>query len=266
MTGSTPALSSVTNAARLLKEFGRGEAQLGVSELGRRLGLGKSTVHRLLATLTAERLVEQDPETGHYRLGLLMYDLGVSVALHSEIHAAGLPVLEQLRALTREAVQVAVLDGRETVYVDRLETPHSLRTFGRIGHRMPAHCTSTGKVLLAYAAPELLDMLLAGWELPRRTPYTITDPAAFRTELARVRRRGFAENVNESEVGVASIAAPIRDGRGRVIAAVSLVGPVVRLDGDSLRHLEPQITQAATAISRRLGWREDAAATRMKGA
>ncbi|MDQ3734613.1 MAG: IclR family transcriptional regulator [Actinomycetota bacterium] len=265
--GRTSALSSVTNAARLLKEFGHGRGELGVSELARRLRLSKSSVHRLLITLTAERLIEQDSETGAYRLGLLMYDLGVSVALHSEIHAAALPILEQLRALTKESVQVAVLDGREVVYVDRLESPHSLRTFGRIGHRISAHCTSTGKVLLAYLPEDVRATLLTGWKLTPMTPYTITDPKAFRDELARVRLRGVAENVNEGEVGVASIGAPIRDARDRVIAAVSVVAPIVRLEGQSLRHLEPQIIQAAAAISHRLGWRAEAgAAVRVKGA
>ena len=185
---------------------------------------------------------------------LLMYDLGASVTLHSEIHAVAASVLETLRQQTKESVQIAVLDGREVVYVDRLETPYGLRTFGRIGHRMPAHCTSTGKVLLAFQPDDVLRTLLDGWQLPRLTQHTTTDQGAFVAELRRVRERGFAENVSESEVGVASIAAPIRDARNQVVAALSLVAPIVRLDGKSMRRFQPNVTEAATAISIRLGW------------
>ena len=139
-------LSSVQNAARLLKEFGTAEGSLGVTELARRLGLGKSTVHRLLATLTAERILEHDPATGTYRLGLMMWELGARVSVHRVLHDAATTVIEELRNATKETVQVAVLDGREVVYVERLESPHTLRIFGRVGHRMrptapaPARC------------------------------------------------------------------------------------------------------------------------------
>jgi len=102
----------VQNAARLLKEFGTAEGSLGVTELARRLGLGKSTVHRLLATLTAERILEHDPATGTYRLGLMMWELGARVSVHRVLHDAATTVIEELRNATKETVQVAVLDGR----------------------------------------------------------------------------------------------------------------------------------------------------------
>ncbi|MDP4714544.1 MAG: IclR family transcriptional regulator [Candidatus Nanopelagicales bacterium] len=249
-------LSSVRNAARLLKEFGRGDREIGVTELSRRLGIGKSTAHRLLSTLADERLLEQDPHTGAYRLGLAMYELGASVALHTDLHEACSPVLDQLRNATRETVQVAVLDGREVVYVERRESPQTLRLFGRVGHRNSAHCTSTGKVLLAALPPEVLEATLHGWRLERKTPYTITDPRALRSGLEEVRHRGWAENIGESELGAASIAAAIRDERGDVIAALSIVGPVQRLGSDSLRRFARPVVDASLAVSRRLGYRD----------
>ena len=249
-------LSSVRNAARLLKEFGRGDREIGVTELSRRLGIGKSTAHRLLSTLADERLLEQDPHTGAYRLGLAMYELGASVALHTDLHEACSPVLDQLRNATRETVQVAVLDGREVVYVERRESPQTLRLFGRVGHRNSAHCTSTGKVLLAALPPEVLEATLRGWRLERKTPYTITDPRALRAGLEEVRHRGWAENIGESELGAASIAAAIRDERGDVIAALSIVGPVQRLGSDSLRRFARPVVDASLAVSRRLGYRD----------
>ena len=249
-------LSSVRNAARLLKEFGRGDREIGVTELSRRLGIGKSTAHRLLSTLADERLLEQDPHTGAYRLGLAMYELGASVALHTDLHEACSPVLDQLRNATRETVQVAVLDGREVVYVERRESPQTLRLFGRVGHRNSAHCTSTGKVLLAALPPEVLEATLHGWRLERKTPYTITDPRALRSGLEEVRHRGWAENIGESELGAASIAAAIRDERGDVVAALSIVGPVQRLGSDSLRRFARPVVDASLAVSRRLGYRD----------
>src|SRR6266540_2445805 len=195
-------LTSVRNAARLLKELGSAEGELGVSELSRRLGLGKSTVHRLLATLTGERILEHNPATGTYRLGLVVYELGARVSMHRVLHDAATTVIEELRNATNETIQVAVLDGREVVYVERLESPHTLRLFGRIGHRMPAHSTSTGKVLLAFLPEERLDVLLKDWPLEPLTPQTITGQRQLREELARVRARGWAENLGESVAGV----------------------------------------------------------------
>ena len=148
MTDAT--LSTVRNAARLLKVFLSREPELGVSELARRLGLGKSNVHRLLATLLTEGLVEQDPRTGGYRLGIVMFELGEAVKVHMDLHAAAGSVLVQLREQTGESAQVGVLDGYEVVYVDRMESSHSLRLFTETGRRVPVHCTSSGKVLLAY--------------------------------------------------------------------------------------------------------------------
>ena len=252
-------LSTVRNAARLLKVFLSREADLGVSELARRLGLGKSTVHRMLTTLVAEGLIEQNPRTGGYRLGIVMFELGEAVRVHMDLHAAAAPVLAMLRGQTRETAQVGVLDRGEVVYVDRLESSHSLRLFTETGRRVPAHCTSSGKVLLAYLPAETRAALLRGRALPALTPDTITDPAVLSAELARVRARGWAEAVNEREIGVASIAAPVRDFRGDVVAAISIGAPVLRLGAAQRRQLTRPVMEAGDAVSRRLGWTARAA-------
>jgi DNA-binding IclR family transcriptional regulator len=185
-----------------------------------------------------------------------MYELGASVSMHTDLHEACSPILDELRNATRETVQVAVLDGREVVYVERRESPQTLRLFGRVGHRNDAHCTSTGKLLLAYLPPARLQRELDGWVLVRKTPHTIVDLGALRTELEAIRARGWAENVNEAEMGVASIAAPIRNGLGEVVAAVSVAGPLQRLTGESLKRFARPTVEAGLAISRRLGYRD----------
>lgn len=251
---SDAALSTVQNAARVLKAFLGGTEQLGPSELGRRLGLGKSTVHRLLATLTAEGLIEQDPRTGGYRLGIVMFELGEAVRIHMDLHTAAAPVLAMLREETRETAQVGVLDRGEVVYVDRLESSHSLRLFTETGRRVPGHCTSSGKVLLAFLPGSQREALLSAAPLAALTPDTITDPARLRVELATVRARGWAEAVNEREIGVASIAAPVRNSRGEVVAAISIGAPLVRLGAAQRRRFARAVTEAGDAVSRRLGW------------
>ena len=179
-------LSTVRNAARLLKVFRSREADLGVSELARRLGLGKSTVHRMLTTLVAEGLIEQNPRTGGYRLGIVMFELGQAVRVHMDLHAAVGPVLGELRAQTGESSQVGVLDGHEVVYVDRMESAHSLRLFTETGRRVPVHCTSSGKVLLAYLPEARRQAVLRAAPLDALTPHTITDRSQLAAELDRV--------------------------------------------------------------------------------
>jgi IclR family KDG regulon transcriptional repressor len=257
MTDAT--LSTVRNAARLLKAFLTREESIGVSELARRLGLGKSNVHRLLSTLVTEGLVEQDPRTGGYRLGIVMFELGEAVKVHLDLHAAAGPVLAQLREQTGESSQVGVLDGEEVVYVDRLESAHSLRLFTETGRRVPAHCTSSGKVLLAHLGDADRETFLARAALPRLTPHTISDAAALRAELATVRARGWAEAINEREIGVASIAAPIRDVHGGVVAAISIGAPVARFGAVPRRRITGALVEAGEAVSRRLGWSPETA-------
>jgi IclR family transcriptional regulator, KDG regulon repressor len=251
VSGSRRTLSSVGNAARLLKAFTSMERDLGVTELAERLQLGKSTVHRLLTTLAEERLVEQDPGTGRYRLGLAMLELGAAASSPTDLHQAVLMPMSALRVRTGETVQTAVLDGRQVVYVERLESSHTLRLFLEVGTRNDAHATATGKCLLAHLDPERLDRVLEGWSLRRHTPHTITDIAVLRRELTRIRRQGYAVNAHESEVGVLSVAAPVRDRTRAVVAALSVAGPVARME-PVLAKVTQLVMEAAAAASKRI--------------
>lgn len=256
-------LQTVTNAARLLKAFLTREESLGVSELARRLGLGKSAVHRLLSTLAAEGLVEQDPNTGGYRLGLVIFELGGAVRVHMDLHAAAGSVLAHLREETGESAQVGMLDGHDVVYVDRLESTHALRLFTETGRRVPVYCTSSGKVLLAFAPEPERERYLATATLTPHTPRTVTDPDELRRVPATVRARGWADAVDERLLGVASLAAPIRDARGVVVASIGIDAPVGRFRAMPRKRLARTVVEAGEAVSRRLGWSEE---TRETGA
>ena len=246
-------LSSVANAARLVKAFTSAHPSWGVTELARHLGQSTSSVHRILATLTDEGLLEQDPTSGRYRLGLTMFDLAAAVPTQRGLHEAVLLPMTELRNRTGETVQVGVLDGRQVVYVERLDSPKTLRFFTTLGRRNHAHCTGSGKALLAFSPPALSDRILRGWDLPSLTEHTITSVAALKEQLAQIRRRGYAENRHESEVGVVSIAAPIRDGGGTTVAALSAAGPAERFD-ENHDQIANTVVVLARATSRRLGY------------
>ncbi len=254
MADSRATLNSVRSAARLLKQYSSRDRELGVSELARRLDLGKSTVHRLLVTLTSEGLLEQDPHSGKYRLGIAMHDLGQAVSRRLDLHEAVIPPMEQLRNTTGETVHTAVLDGREVVYVERLDSPQTLRLFLEVGRRNDAHSTATGKCLLAHLPEDELDQTLKGWKLKAKTVHTITSQARIRSELTEIRKRGYAQNLHESEVGVVSIAAPIRNLMGKVVASVSVAGPDARMEADMQKSIQA-VLQAAAIASHRLGFR-----------
>jgi DNA-binding IclR family transcriptional regulator len=159
-----------------------------------------------------------------------------------------------LRDRTGETVQVSVLDGLEVVYVQRLDSTHTLRFFLNLGRRNWVHCTSSGKVLLAALPRADLDKLINGWDLPAVTPYTITDPELLKKELAEVRELGFGRNRNEAEVGTMSVGAPIRDAGAKVVAAISVAGPIPRVDAN-IHGVTYSVMEAAAVASRRLGYR-----------
>jgi IclR family KDG regulon transcriptional repressor len=251
-------IGSVRNAAQVLRAFSQADQELGVTELAGRLGMGKSTTHRLVATLAAERLLEQNPKTGKYRLGLALYELGTKVTEHADLHEAALPVLSTLRHSTGEMVHVAVLDGLEVVYVERLESHNLVPVFRQVGHRLPAHWTSSGKILLAALPRAELLRRLHGVTLEPRTERTIATVDALIPELDRCAGRGWASNIGEGHEGVSSVGAPLRGHDGTVIAAVSVVGASSRITGDTMRQYVGLVVEAAAVISRRLGYRPDA--------
>ncbi len=246
-------LGSVSNAARVLKAFTPAEREWGVTDLARRMSIAKSTAHRLLATLTDEGLLEQDPLTGRYRLGLVVFDMAAA-AQSIDLHEAVLTPMTELRNRTGETVQVAVLDGREVVYVERLDSPNTLRLFIEVGRRNAAHSTGCGKALLAFLPPDQLERTLRGWKLEAKTAHTITAVRSLRDDLAEARRRGYAVNRHESETGIISVAAPIRDVSGRAVAAISVAGPAERLEPHEF-HVAQATVECAALTSRRLGYR-----------
>lgn len=246
-------LSSVAAAARILREFGKQSTQMGVSQLARRAGVGKSTAHRIIWTLVEEGLLEKVEETGLFRLTETMRSLGASAETAQRLHEAATVPLDHLRRKTAGTLHVAILDGTDVLYVERREGPGDIPVFRAVGSRNSAHVTSSGKVLLAYLPADRQSRLVEGMRLTPKTPRTITSKKDFLAELAHVRRQGYAENRGESQPGMCSIAAPIRDPLGQVVASVSVAEHVETVDV-GLRHLAGPIIETAMRISSGLGW------------
>lgn len=246
-------LSSVANSIRLTKAFSENEYEMGISALAARLGLAKSTVHRLATTLVEYDILEQNRETGKYRLGLALFELGTLVRRKMDVMSEAQAQIHALADLSGETVQLAILDHLSVLYIRIRESRQAVRMSTGLGSRAPAHCTSVGKALLAHQAPEVIQQVIDNG-LPRHTPNTITEGPRLLEELASIRQKGYAIDDEEIESGLRCVAAPIRDHSGRVVAAISVAAPVQRMTKKNLQTTVPSVVAAADAISRRLGY------------
>ena len=239
-----PVNSVLGRTMALLTAFRSGEEELTLAELARRAGIPKPTAHRLLAELATWNVVERTP--GGHRLGMRLFELGQLAPRQRGLREAAAPFLADLFEATHETVHLAVPDGVDVVYVQKLPGRHGPRIDSRIGGRMPAYCTGVGKALLAFGPPErLAEVLAAG--LVRRTPRTVVAPGLLRRELDRVRACGVAEEHEESTVGIACTAAPVLDASGQAVAAISITGWANRMD---TARLAPAVRTAALGLSR----------------
>lgn len=251
-------IQTVSNALRLLESF-RGEEELGVSELSRRLNLHKNNVFRLLATLEQVGYVEQSANSDRYTLGARCVELGRAYARGHTLLRRARPVLEGLASELRESAHLGVLRNFEVLHLDGEQPDELLLAASRVGRRLPAHCTALGKVLLGCAdEPYRISYdraIASAGGLGARTPATITDPDKFFEHLRAVAAQGFALDVEECERGLCCAAAPVFDATGRALAALSVSGPTFRLsEGALFRNVAPVLTAAAGRLSAELGY------------
>ena len=211
---------------------------------------------RLLQTLAELGLVSQDETSGKYRLGMGLAELAGVALAGLDIRDVAQPHLRRLNVATRETINLAVWDGDEAVIIDHVAGLEPIKALGWIGRRHPGHCTSVGKVLLAFLDSSA-SATLPSWSLAAYTQRTITDRDRLTAELAEIRRRGFGLNCGEFQEGLNAVAAPIWDHRGEGRAALGLAGPAYRLTDQRLLELSGQVLSTATAISRDLGGRAE---------
>jgi IclR family pca regulon transcriptional regulator len=255
---------SLERGLMILSAFSETGPVLGIADLARAVGLNRSTAHRYVATLAKLGYLQQDPDTRKYSLGPRVIDLGFAALSSMEMTRVAAQYLQALADETGYAASMAVLDGPDIVYVDRRR---SRRNIGlavdlnlHVGSRLPAYCTSMGKVLLAHRDPTTLRTLLDRTDLARRGPKTITAREQLMSVLAKVRQTGIAVNDEELAPGLRSIAAPVRDRSGNVVAAINIAVHLTTWTASVeavTTRLEAPLRRAAADISARLGYRAE---------
>ncbi len=240
-------VQSLERALDILEVLSRSEGELGVSDIGGEVGLANGTVHRLLATLTYRGYARQNPRTRKYSLGVKSLTLASSA--QERLGPLSQPFLRELMEVSKESSNLAGLEKNSIVYIEQIAAPRMVRMFTEPGNRVTPHSTGTGKVILAYQPEQVVDSILGQTGMPRFTSYTITDPKTFKQELATIREQGYALDSEEMEEGVRCLAAPIFSPDGRILAAMSLSGPVSRLGQNRIDELVPEIKRIADSFS-----------------
>jgi DNA-binding IclR family transcriptional regulator len=240
--------SAADRLLAVLSAFDQDHPALCLTDIGRRAGLPPATAHRLVGELTTWGALERD-ESGKYHIGLRLWEVAALAPRGVGLRKAAMPFLEDLYEATHENVHLAVLDGHDVVYIERISGHAAVRVHSQVGARWPLHATGVGLVLLAHADPELQERVCRG-PLAGFTPHTVTEPARLRRLLADIRRTGSALSERQITTDALSVAAPVRDPSGGVVAAVSVV---VHADRAHLPSLTPLVRIAARGISRALG-------------
>ncbi|TVR35119.1 MAG: IclR family transcriptional regulator [Nitriliruptor sp.] len=256
MVDDVPLVQSVDRAVAAMEILAR-DGWVGVTEISRELDIHKSTVFRLLATLERRGVVEQHAETQKYRLGFAVLRFASSVRSSLDLVRAGRPTCDRLSRQIDETVNLAVLEECDVVYIHQVNLSSSRVSADWLGSHTPAHCSATGKVLLAHLPDRQAEGFLRA-PLQRYTSATITDPDRLRAELRDVRHAGYAAATEELEEGLNAVAAPIRGPDGTVVACVSVSGPSYRLEVERMPEVATAVIAAAAEISRRLGFLGDA--------
>jgi DNA-binding IclR family transcriptional regulator len=243
---------AVDRALDIMLAFNSDETALSMTQIAERARIHKSTVHRLLATLEARRFLQRDPANGVYRLGFQLVELASLVLMDMDLPRFAGPHLQRLAAESGETVDLATLDGDHVVYLRVIESPQRLKIAASVGQHLPAYCTATGKVFLAFLPADDVERILAAGQ-PRHTERTLVTAADLQRDLAATRERGFAVSEQEYESDINAVAAPIRDPSGYPIGAIAIVGPSFRMPSERMLTLGRQLLTAAEAISHEVG-------------
>lgn len=219
------------------------------------LMLNKSTAFGIISTLETLHYLEQDQETGKYYLGLKLFELGQAAYSRLDLVTTARPHIRRLSERYEETVHMGVLSECEVVYLDKVESPRSIRVSTQIGGRQPVYCTALGKLLIAHQPENIIEDVIAATDFVQYTSTTITDEIAFRSELGKIKKQGYAVDDEESELGLFCVAAPIFNGEKKGIAAISIAGTVARVKDEGGEELIKAVKETAAIISANLGYR-----------
>jgi DNA-binding IclR family transcriptional regulator len=246
-------ITALQRGLQLLKLFTQSERGLTTMQVARLSGLPVSTTHRFLVNLESSGFLNCNA-SGVYHLGLACFAVGQAALGQLDIRRLSLPYLLDLNQQTRETIHLTVRHGLTAVYVEKIDSPEHLRIHSRIGAAVPLYCTAVGKVMLAYMPDQEREQVLRQLDLKRMTANTAGSLQELETELQRVRKNGYACDLEEHELHIRCIAAPIRNHEGAVQSSLSITAPVVRMPVARLRQLAPLIQEAGQRISAELGY------------
>ena len=253
-------ITALQRGLRLLHLFSESPRGLTAKQVAALSRLPVSTVHRFLANLVTAGFLNRDGEGTHH-LGIACFSIGQAAVGQLDIRRLSLPYLRELNQQTRETIHLTVRHGLSAVYVEKLDSPEPVRIHSRIGAAVPLHCTAVGKVMLAYMSPEEQDRTISQIDLKRQTPNSVGNVQELKTELYRVRKNGYACDLEEHELHIRCVAAPIWDHTGSVQSSVSITAPTLRMPVTRLRQLAPLIQAAGLNISTELGYQSAVSAT-----
>jgi IclR family acetate operon transcriptional repressor len=254
-------ITALQRGLKLLNLFSESPRGLTAKQVAASSRLPVSTVHRFLANLVTAGFLNRDLEGTHH-LGIACFAIGQAAAGQLDIRRLSLPHLRELNQQTRETIHLTVRHGVSAVYVEKLDSPEPLRIHSRIGASVPLYCTAVGKVMLAYMPADEQDRILSQLELKRLTPNTAGSLQELKAELFRVRKNGYASDLEEHELHIRCVAAPIWDHTGSVQSSVSITAPSLRMPVARLRQLAPLIQTAGLQISAELGYQPAALRSR----
>lgn len=245
-------IKSIDKALDLLEFLSVNEQEIGITEISKKLHMGLSTVHRILTTLKSRGYVIQNQQTTKYRLGIKLFELGCAVQSTKRLLEIAKPYLRQLSQITNETANLAILEGKEVIYLDTIESPEILRTEIMAGTRTPAHCTALGKVLLASISDEEFNSLYKNDEpLTSLTSNSITSLEELKKHLKEVKEQGYALDREEYKIGINCIGVPIF-GRNGAIAAISITGPASRFTIGEMKNVKDKLIAISKEISNQL--------------
>lgn len=258
-------IKSLTKVLQILECFSRRDANLTPAEIAARTGLPRATTHRLVSSLRDIGLLEQNGKRETYKLGMKLFQFGNLVIQNLDLDSHARPYAAQLQLITGESTHLCIFDGAQMAVVERQEmTSTGNTTITRIAAAL-VHCTSVGKAFLAWQSPQLIRKIIDD-ALPERTAYTLTNGKALEAELAAIRERGYALDLQENELNVHCVGAPVRAANGQVFAALSVSGPADRLPLPRLEGLAGLVMEMADKISQELGWTPPRAAINVPSA
>lgn len=248
-------VQSVDRSITILETLARDKDGCRITELANATGLHKSTVHRLLSTLMSRGYVEKCIDSENYKLGIRILLLGSSILDRMDLRTVAKPYIQELSNKTKEVVHLSILDDGETVYIDKVESSdHSIRMYSQIGRRAPLHCTAVGKVLLSGLDDSEVERIMKEKGMYKHTKSTIDNLDQLMGELEIIRKRGYAFDEMEHEEGIRCVAAPIYEHSGKMIASISLSGPIIHVTHYRMPELTELILKTAKEISYQLGY------------